>query len=103
VKKTSWVVLGGLAIAMSLPTVGQAADAVNGKKLHDASCVTECHAKRVNGESNKLYTRDNNKKSLEALKAQVAICNEKVLSSKWFPEDEADVVEYLNKEFYHFK
>ncbi|MBF0107832.1 MAG: cytochrome c [Magnetococcales bacterium] len=88
---------------MSSSVPGHAADAENGKKLHDASCITPCHAQRVNGTSNQLYTRENNKKTLEALRAQVATCNQMVLSSKWFPEDEADVVEYLNKEFYHLK
>ena len=40
--------------------------------------------------------------SLEKLRAQVAFCNQQVLGSEWFPEDEADVVTYLNGAFYHF-
>lgn len=102
-KLQSWVVLGCLALAAGYAGDSWAADAKNGKQLHDASCLTECHAKRANGDSNKLYTRENRKKTLEALRAQVASCNQMVLSSKWFPDDENDVVEYLNQEFYHMK
>lgn len=102
-KKLNWAVIGLVTFAVGSPGVSLAADAKNGKLLHDASCIVQCHAGRSNGESNKIYVREGNKKSLEALKAQVATCNQMVLSSKWFPEDEADVVEYLNQEFYHLK
>lgn len=97
------VVFGGIALAAGYAGESFAADAKNGKQLHDASCLTECHASRANGDSNQLYTRENRKKNLEALRGQVATCNQMVLSSKWFPDDENDVVEYLNQEFYHFK
>ncbi len=80
-----------------------AADAVRGKILHDKGCVTGCHAAKGGGDANALYQRKTHKDSLEKLKAQVAFCNQQVLKSEWFPEDEADVVEYLNTSFYHFK
>lgn len=102
-KINAWVAFGCIALAAGCVGESFAADAKKGKQLHDASCLTECHAGRVNGESNQLYTRENRKKTLEALRSQVATCNQMVLSSKWFPDDENDVVEYLNQEFYHFK
>ncbi|MBF0340644.1 MAG: cytochrome c [Magnetococcales bacterium] len=80
-----------------------AADTAKGKALHDAGCLGGCHASKGNGDPNALYQRSNRKDSLEKLRAQVAFCNQQVLHSKWFPEDEADVVEYLNATFYHFK
>ncbi len=97
------LVICGLALALLSPVTSSAADAKNGKTLHDASCLTQCHASRANGDANKFYSRENRKKTLEALRAQVSACNSNVLNSKWFPDDEADVVEYLNQEFYHFK
>jgi hypothetical protein len=39
---------------------------------------------------------------LAKLKSQVALCNTE-LRLDLFPEDEADVVAYLNKQFYKFK
>ncbi|MBF0195039.1 MAG: cytochrome c [Magnetococcales bacterium] len=79
-----------------------AADAVNGKELHDASCVTACHSSRVDGKSDDLYKRPNRRKSLAKLTMQVEFCNQQVLNSEWWPEDVSDVVEYLNTQFYHF-
>jgi hypothetical protein len=50
-----------------------------------------------------IYTRSDSKvKSLAKLKSQVALCNTE-LRLDLFPEDEADVVAYLNKQFYKFK
>ncbi|MEO5376225.1 MAG: hypothetical protein H7832_00340 [Magnetococcus sp. DMHC-6] len=94
-----------LAIAQSALSAQGASggDVQRGQKLHDASCLTDCHAQRANGNANNLYTRPNHKDSLEKLKSQVEFCNQQVLSSDWFPEDVADVVAYLNQTFYHFK
>ncbi|MBF0359251.1 MAG: hypothetical protein HQL70_11665 [Magnetococcales bacterium] len=79
------------------------ADAAKGKVLHDNSCLTKCHSSRVDGESNDLYKRPNSLDSLAKLTAQVNFCNQQVLDSEWWPEDEADVVAYLNNQFYKFK
>ncbi|MEO5344918.1 MAG: hypothetical protein H7834_00900 [Magnetococcus sp. YQC-9] len=93
----------GLALfAMSASSLW-AADPVKGKELHDPACAGACHASKGQGDANALYKRANRKDSLEKLKSQVAFCNQQVLNSKWFPEDEADVVAYLNETFYHFK
>ena len=85
--------LSGLLFGSSLPTL--AADAAKGKQLHDANCV-RCHDSGV-------YTRaDRRIQSLDALHKQVARC-ELTLELKWFDEDRANVVEYLNDAFYKFQ
>ncbi len=79
-------------------------DAARGKELHDPGCLTQCHADKADGAANNLYTRENRRvNSLEKLKTQVSFCNQQVLNSEWWPEDEADVVRYLNESFYHFE
>jgi len=76
----------------SLPTY---ADANHGKALQDQSCTT-CH-------NTSVYSRPNKRiKSLAALKGQVSRCT-KPAGAEWSNEDIKDVVEYLNRDFYHFK
>ena len=96
-------VTGVFFTVLMLATVSvEAADAVKGKSLHDPGCLTDCHAAKANGAANDLYTRKTRLGSLEKLKSQVAFCNQQVLDTAWWPEDEADVVEYLNHAFYKF-
>ena len=92
-----------LTIATMAATPGMAADATRGKALHDPSCLTDCHAAKANGPANALYTRKTSLGTLEKLKSQVSFCNQQILNTEWWPEDEADVVTYLNEAFYHFK
>lgn len=99
----SGIRLGVAVLLIGVSSWVWAADPVKGKALHDAGCATDCHAAKGNGDPNALYQRAGRKDSLEKLKAQVAFCNQQVLNSKWFPEEEADVVAYLNSTFYHFK
>ncbi|MBF0293663.1 MAG: hypothetical protein HQL96_00620 [Magnetococcales bacterium] len=99
-KKSLWI---GIALLVAASGSAMAADAVRGKELHDKSCKGACHASRGNGNPDALYQRPNRKETLEKLKVQVSFCNQQVLKSEWFPEDEADVVAYLNATFYHFK
>ncbi|MEO5363040.1 MAG: hypothetical protein H7838_05390 [Magnetococcus sp. DMHC-8] len=95
------------ALVLALPVwaalPGWAADAVKGQQLHDPACMTDCHARRANGNANAIYTRKGHLESLEKLKSQVSFCNQQVLNTRWWPEDEADVVAYLQREFYKFK
>jgi hypothetical protein len=50
-----------------------------------------------------IYTRSDRKvKDYARLKTMVAMCNTQ-LRLDMFPEDEADVTAYLNKQFYKFK
>ena len=82
-----------------------AADAAlkNGKLIEETKCY-DCHAKK-SGFSNGdlIYTRSDRKvTSYQRLKAMVAICNSE-LRLDLFPEDEVDVAQYLNQQFYNFK
>ncbi len=80
-----------------------APDLANGKAIDQQKCYA-CHAKK-SGFSNgdMIYTRSDSKvKSLANLKRMVSLCNTE-LRLDLFPEDEADVVAFLNKQFYKFK
>ena len=78
-------------------------DVVNGKKIDQQKCYT-CHAKKSGfGNGDMIYTRGDGKvKNLQNLKSMVAMCNTE-LRLDLFPEDEADVAAFLNKQFYKFK
>lgn len=88
-----------LALATSAAASG---DPKIGKTLHDKQCVG-CHAKQFGGDGSKIYTRSprliNDK---TALAQRVAMCAA-LTGAKWFPEDEANVVAYLNQQYYKFK
>ncbi len=86
-----------ILLAASNPTY---ADTENGKSLHDAKCKT-CHM--VGGDHSVLYTREGRKiKNYSKLKGQVSFCMQN-FNADWFPEEEADVVNYINDQYYHFK
>jgi cytochrome c2 len=78
-------------------------DVNNGKKIDQEKCYA-CHAKKSGfGNGDMIYTRsDSRVKSLQNLKSMVARCNTE-LRLDLFPEDEADVVAYLNQQFYKLK
>ena len=63
-----------------------------------------CHAKKSGfGNGDMIYTRSDSKvKTLADLKRMVGFCNTE-LRLDLFPEDEADVVAFLNQQFYKFK
>lgn len=91
----SWGVLASHAYA--------APDLTNGKQIDQQKCYA-CHAKK-SGFSNgdMIYTRSDGKvKSISDLKKMVGLCNTE-LRLDLFPEDEADVVAFLNQQFYKFK
>lgn len=102
-KKQSVIMVGVSSVFFLTLGTAFATDIDHGKKLHDASCITECHSSRVKGASNDIYTRKDRFGSLEEVRKQVSSCNQGALSSKWQTGDEADVVAYLNSAFYHFK
>lgn len=84
-----------LALVWLSGTAVHAADLKRGEKLHSTYC-TNCHTSSV-------YTRaDRRIDSLEALNRQVQRC-ETALGVKWPAEDVADVVQYLNGNYYKFK
>ena len=91
-----------LAIGL-LATSAHAADVNNGKTLHQSKCY-QCHAEKSGlGNGDIIYTRSDRKvKDIKRLKTQVSMCNTQ-LRLDLFPEDEADLVAYLNQQFYKFK
>jgi hypothetical protein len=85
--------LGGLCLCSAV-----AADAENGEVLHEDHCVS-CH---LMDDHSALYTRqDRVVDSLHRLGGQVSACTQ-VLNVSWFPEEERDVVEFLNTLYYQF-
>ncbi len=86
-----------------LSNFAQAADIQNGKTLHQAKCY-QCHAQKSGlGNGDIIYTRADRKvKDPARLKFMVSMCNTE-LRLDLFPEDEADLVAYLNQQFYKFK
>ena len=80
-----------------------APDIANGKKIDQEKCYA-FHAKKTGfGNGDMIYTRSDRKATnLNKLKSMVARCNTE-LRLDLFPEDEADVVAFLNKQFYKFK
>ena len=78
-------------------------DVQNGKAIDQAKCYA-CHAKKTGfGNGDMIYTRSDRKvKDYARLKTMVAMCNTE-LRLYMFPEDEADVTAFLNKQFYKFK
>jgi len=75
------------------------ADIDNGHDLHNEKC-SSCH---MMDDHEALYTRENRfVKDLRSLGGQVSACTQN-LNIEWFPEEEKDVVNYLNKTYYHFK
>jgi hypothetical protein len=83
--------------------VSYGADVNNGKTLHLAKCY-QCHAEKSGlGNGDIIYTRSDRKvKDIQRLKTQVSMCNTQ-LRLDLFPEDESDLVAYLNQQFYKFK
>lgn len=69
-------------------------DSANGKRLHDANCLT-CHDTSV-------YTRkDRLVQSMEALEHQLGGCSH--MAQKQFSASQTqDIIKYLNNQFYHF-
>jgi ribosomal protein L27 len=91
-----------LSALMSVPALANS-DLANGKVIDQQKCYA-CHAKKTGfGNGDMIYTRSDGKvKSLADLKKMVSLCNTE-LRLDLFPEDEADVVAFLNKQFYKFK
>lgn len=77
-----------------LCTSGYATTNEHGKELHMQNC-TGCH-------DSSAYTRSNRKvNSLPRLGTQVRMCRDN-LGITWFDDEVADVIDYLNKDFYKF-
>lgn len=71
-----------------------------GKKLHDEKCVA-CHVQKSPfGDGDAIYRRsDSTVKSYQRLTTMVSLCNSE-LRLDLFPEDEQELVEFLNQTYY---
>ncbi len=101
--KKSIITASFLIASTTIASPAFAADVNNGKTLHQAKCY-QCHAEKSGlGNGDIIYTRSDRKvKDIKRLKTQVSMCNTQ-LRLDLFPEDEADLVAYLNQQFYKFK
>jgi hypothetical protein len=90
-------IVSGLA-----PIVHASPNIENGKHIDQEKCIT-CHAKKSSfGSGDMIYTRSDSKvSSFAKLKNMVSMCNSE-LRLDLFPEDEVDVMTYLNSQFYKF-
>lgn len=81
----------------------QATDMAATRKLHEEKCVA-CHAqKSAFGDPDAIYKRsDRTVKTFARLKTMVSLCNSE-LRLDLFPEDEQNLVAYLNATYYKLK
>ncbi len=91
------------AVALGSPPARGAPDPAKGKRLMAEHGCDACHARRMNGDPAAIFLRKGRKvASLAQLKSQVAACNSG-FGTGLFPEEEDDIVAYLNREYYKFK
>lgn len=101
-KQRSALNLTAIVGSLLLASTVQAANFQRGEQLHNNQC-TACHAARFGNNGAEIYTRPNHRvQSFEGLQRQVNRCKNN-LEITWFDEDVADVVEYLNQQYYKFK
>ena|SRR5437868_12600100 len=75
--------------------------AEGGKLVGEKSCET-CHHNKTMGDAKAIYLRKDRKvNSMEQLKARVALCNTE-LNLQLFPEDEENIVAFLDQAYYRF-
>jgi hypothetical protein len=90
-----------LLVATALPAA--AADAEAGKRLVAEKQCETCHHNKTLGDAKAIYLRKDRKvTTLAKLKARVALCNSE-LSLQLFPDEEEQVVAYLDRTYYQFK
>jgi hypothetical protein len=73
-----------------------------GKPLNDKACVG-CHARRFGADADRIYVGGERRVRTQAqLLAQVSYCNAE-LGAGYFPDEEAHIAAYLNKQYYRFE
>lgn len=89
-----------IAMAQTAKPYGSG-DATAGRLLAAKDCDA-CHARLFDGDPNRIYARPDHKvKAPAQLLAQVTFCATR-LSLQYFPEDEADLAAYLDRDHYKF-
>lgn len=96
--RNGWMGASVLALAMLFAgSPAGAADAENGKELHDGRCMRGCH-------TTDLYTSpDRKRNTFKELHRQVEICNNQAPGDPWFDDEVEDVFTWLNQTFYKVK
>src|SRR3954468_20605705 len=90
-----------LLLAFAAPAV-TAAETDAGRRLVEEKHCETCHHNKTLGDAKAIYLRKDRKvTSLEKLKAQVALCNSE-LNLQMFPDEEEQVVDFLDKTYYRF-
>jgi hypothetical protein len=94
------IAIAGALLAAALPAL--AASVEEGRKLVDEKRCEGCHAGKTPGDAKAIYLRKDRKvTTLSKLKAQVALCNSE-LNLQLFPDDEEQIVAFLDGEYYRF-
>ena len=82
---------------LALPSWSQSM--TEGQEIFTENCTSSCHLH----DTDELFKiKNRNLSSKRDLKAMVSNCIS-VTKVAIFPDDEAEIVEYLNDKFYHFK
>jgi hypothetical protein len=90
-----------LGAALALPAFAKG-DPAKGKALVAESKCEICHDNKVMGAPGAIYQRKDRKVTdLAKLKSQVSLCTTQ-LNLALFPEDEEDIVAWLNQAWYKF-
>ena len=97
-----WMMTVALGLVGTIAHAENTPDPKRGQALVEKNCVS-CHVSMYGGDGSEIYLRPNRIiKNLRQLEARVAGCNANT-GAGWFPEEEADVVAYLNQKYYKFK
>jgi len=79
------------------------ADPKAGKSLFDEAQCNGCHASRMDGDGNRMFTRPERKvKDAQGLLKMVRYCVSQT-GAAIFPEDTDHIAAYLNQQFYKFR
>lgn len=97
-----------LLLLFALPGASHAdalagADPAAGKKAFDTANCNACHVKLAGGDGSGIFTRaDRRVRDAQALLKLVRFCVART-GAAVFPEDEANIAAYLNRDYYRFK
>ena len=90
-------------LAFAVAVSASAAETEAGKRLVEEKHCETCHHNKTLGDAKAIYLRKDRKvNTLEQLKARVALCNSE-LSLQMFPDEEEQVVDYLDATYYKFR